>query len=95
MTSTQPCPTWCTIHDDPAWSGPHHGDPIDIAAVIEHEGTAMPASLVLTRTANFSGEWIQLQAEDTALLDLRLDLSTATRLTYAIDLATKYAVWMH
>lgn len=91
MTS-KPCPSWCSTHDDLNWTGDHYGEAIDIAAVIEHDGIPTPVSLVLTRTATDSGEWITIQAEETALLDLRLDLSTATRLTYAIDLATKYAV---
>lgn len=91
MTS-QPCPPWCTIHADPSWTGAHHGDPIDIPAVIEHDGIPTPIALVLTRTANESGEWLTIQAEETALLDVRLDLSTAARLARAIDSTTGSAM---
>lgn len=89
---TQPCPAFCTIHTDPAWTGAHHSDPIEVAAVIEHDGIPTPAALVLTRTSTASGEWVQLQAEETALLDLRLDLSSAARLARAIDVTTGCAV---
>lgn len=91
MSSTT-CPTFCTVHSDPAWTGPHHSDPLDIAAVIEHDGIPMPVSLVLTHTATDSGEWMQVQAEETDLLDLRLDLSSAARLARAINLAAGSAM---
>lgn len=91
MTS-QICPPWCTIHDDPAWTGAHHGDPIDIAAVIEHDGIAEPVAVVPTRTETDAGRWIEAQAEETRLLSVRLDLSSATRLARAIDIVTGSAV---
>lgn len=87
MTSTS-CPAWCTIHDDPDWTGDHYGDPLDIAAVIEHDGIPTPVALTVARTASASRQWIAIQAEETRLLDLRVDPSAAARLARAINVAT-------
>ncbi|MCM3501523.1 hypothetical protein M3667_06460 [Microbacterium sp. P26] len=84
MTTRPNCPTWCTIHQDPWWTGAHYGDPLELGAVLDIGGVAQPATLTAVRTKTSSGEWIEVSTEELRHLHIRIDLSGALRLAEAL-----------
>lgn len=102
MTTSPPCPAWCTIHRDPWWTGAHYGDPVEFGAVLEIDGVAQPVTLTTVRTRSTSGDWIEVSTEELRDLHIRIDLSGAVRLAEAMHAVTGSAAdhshwdrWLH
>lgn len=85
MTVTT-CRNRCAIHaETDYWCGTILGERVEIAATLSVGGVLSPVWLNVTLTALDGGECISSKAEDTPIIDLKLDICTAKRLAWTLD----------